>query len=55
MEETNGIHKQVYDKDALFKKTKADLDKVRKHRDCLENRIPSLTKNLDDLTKLVEK
>jgi hypothetical protein len=39
----------------MVRKIRQDLEKARKHRDSLENRIPTFEKSVDELTSLVEK
>ena len=49
------MQKTLYEKDLLLRKAKQDIEKVRKHRDSLEDRIPTFEKSVEELTHLVEK
>ena len=51
----NNVQKQLLSQESSIRKTTQQYDKAKTQKSCLENRIPLLQKNLEDLTALVEK
>ena len=45
----------MVDKDMAVRKAKGDVDKIKKAKEVLEHRIPTMEHSIDDLKNLVEK
>ena len=43
------------ERDSVTRKSRADLDKVRKQRDLLEQKVPTMDTNIDQLQLMLEK
>ena len=45
----------MVEKDLTVRKARAEVDKVKKAKEVLEHRLPTMEHNIDDLKNLVEK
>ena len=45
----------MVEKDFTVRKARAEVDKVKKAKEVLEHRLPTMEHNIDDLKNLVEK
>jgi hypothetical protein len=45
----------MVDKDISVRKARAEVDKVKKAKEVLEHRLPTMEHSIDDLKNLVEK
>lgn len=55
VDEVQAIKILMSEKDGALRKAKAETEKVRKDKNLMEQRIPSLESSIEDMKALVEK